>query len=67
LTVIQQGQVFKLKARGADGRPLWAYRHRSAGRGWARPQVGDFASRAEAEEALRKALARLARAAAQRR
>jgi hypothetical protein len=24
VTVIQQGQVFKLKARGADGRPLWA-------------------------------------------
>jgi hypothetical protein len=29
--VIQQGQVFKLKARGADGRPLWAYRHRLDG------------------------------------
>jgi hypothetical protein len=57
--VIQQGQVFKLKARGADGRPLWAYRHRVDGRGSARPQVGGFASRAEAEEALRKALARL--------
>jgi integrase len=57
--VIQQGQVFKLKARGADGRPLWAYRHRLDGRRSARPQVGGFASRAEAEEALRKALARL--------
>lgn len=57
--MIQQGQVFKLKARGADGRPLWAYRHRVDGRGSARPQVGGFASRAEAEEALRKALARL--------
>jgi hypothetical protein len=40
-------------------RPLWAYRHRLDGRGSARPQVGGFASRAEAEEALRKALARL--------
>jgi hypothetical protein len=30
-----------------------------AGRGSARPQVGGFASRAEAKEALRKALARL--------
>jgi hypothetical protein len=59
--VIQQGQVFKLKARGADGRPLWAYRYRLDGRGSARPQVGGFASRAEAEEPLRKALARLRR------
>lgn len=57
--MVQQGQVFKLKARGADGRSLWAYRHRLDGRGSARPQVGGFASRAEAEEALRKALARL--------
>lgn len=57
--MIQQGQVFKLKAQGADHRPLWAYRHRLDGRGSARPQVGGFASRAEAEEALRKALARL--------
>ncbi len=57
--MVQQGQVFKLKARGADGRPLWAYRHRLDGRGSARPQVGGFASRAEAEEALLKALARL--------
>lgn len=59
--MVQQGQVFKLKARGADGRPLWAYRHRLDGRGSARPQVGGFASSAEAEEALRKALARLRR------
>ena len=49
--MIQQGQVFKLKARGADGRPLWAQRYRLDGRGSARPQVGSFASRAEAEEA----------------
>ena len=26
--MIQQGQVFKLKAKGADGQPLWAYRYR---------------------------------------
>jgi integrase len=58
VTVIQQGQVFKLKARGADGRPLWAYRYRLDGRASARPQVGGFVSRAEAEEALRKVLAR---------
>ena len=57
--MVQQGQVFKLKARGADGRPLCAYRHRLDGRGSARPQVGGFASRTEAEDGLRKALARL--------
>jgi hypothetical protein len=57
--VIQQGQVFKLKARGADGRPLWAFRYRLDGRGSARPQVGGFASRTEADEALQKALAHL--------
>jgi hypothetical protein len=56
--VIQHGQVFKLKARGTDGRPLWAYRHRLDGRGSARLQVGGFPSRTEAEQALRKALAR---------
>jgi hypothetical protein len=53
-TVIQQGQVFKLKAKGADGEPLWAYRYRLDGRGSARPQVGGLASRAEAQKALAK-------------
>ena len=57
--VIQQGQVFKLKAKGVDGQPLWAFRYRLEGRGSARPQVGGFASRAEAQEALRKVLDRL--------
>jgi len=57
--VIQQGQVFKLKVRGADGEPLWAYRYRLEGRGSARPQVGGFASRAEAQKALRKVLDRI--------
>ena len=42
--MIQQGQVFKLKAKGADGQPLWAYRYRLEGRGSARPQVSGFAS-----------------------
>jgi hypothetical protein len=32
--MIQQGQVFKLKATGGDGEPLWAYRYRVAGRGY---------------------------------
>jgi hypothetical protein len=57
--VIQQGQVFKLKARSADGEPLWAYRYRLEGRGSVRPQVGGFASRTEAQKALQKKLARL--------
>jgi hypothetical protein len=59
VAMIQQGQVFKLKAKGADGQPLWAYRYRLEGRSSARPQVGGFASRAEAQKALRKALERL--------
>jgi integrase len=57
--VIQQGQVFKLKAKGPDGQPLWTYRYRLEGRGSTRPQVGGFATRAEAREALRKVLDRL--------
>jgi integrase len=55
----QQGQVFKLKARGADGKPLWAYRYRLDGRNSARPQVGGFTSRADAQKALAKVLERL--------
>jgi hypothetical protein len=47
--VIQQGQVFKLKAKGADGQPLWAYRYRLEGRASLRQQVGAFATRVEAE------------------
>jgi len=58
-TVVQQGQVFKLTAKGANGEPLWAYRYRLEGRSSARPQVGGFASRAEAQKALRKALDRV--------
>ena len=57
--MIQQGQVFKLKARCADGEPLWAYRYRVAGRGSARLQVGGFSTRAEAQRALQNKLARL--------
>jgi hypothetical protein len=50
--VIQQGQVFKLKAKCADGELLWAYRYRVAGRGSARVQVGGFSTKAEAQRAL---------------
>ena len=55
----QQGQVFRLKARGEDGQLLWAYRYRLDGPGSLRPQVGGFATRAEAQKALRKVLDRL--------
>jgi hypothetical protein len=48
----QQGQRCKLKAKGADGQPLGAYRYRIEGRGSARPQVGGFATRADALKAL---------------
>lgn len=57
--MIQQGQVFKLKARSAEGEPLWAYRYRVAGRDSARLQVGGFCSRSEAQRALQHRLARL--------
>ncbi len=56
--MIQQGQVFKLKAKSVDGQPLWAYRYRVEGRALLRPQVGGFASRAEAQKALRQVLNR---------
>ncbi len=57
----QQGQVFKLNTRRADGKPTWAYRYRIDGRGSARPQVGGFASQGEALQALKIALERLHR------
>ena len=52
----QQRQVFKLKTRGAAGKPLWAYRYRVDGRGSARPQVGGFATQGEALHAMKIAL-----------
>jgi hypothetical protein len=57
--MVQQGQVFKLKARCSDGEPLWAYRYRVAGRSSARLQVGGFSTKAEAQRALQNKLARL--------
>lgn len=57
--MVQHGQVFKLRAKGTDGQPLWAYRYRLEGRGSARPQVGGFATQGDAQTALRKALERL--------
>jgi integrase len=55
----QQGQVFRLRAKSMDGQPLWPYRYRLEGRGSARPQVGGFATRAEAQKALAKVIERL--------
>jgi integrase len=57
----QQGQLLRLKTRGADGKPRWAYRYRVDGRGSARPQVGGFATQGEALQALQRALERLRR------
>jgi hypothetical protein len=48
----QQGQVFKLKAKGVDGQPLWAYRYRLEGRGSARPQVDGYTWLATGNSAL---------------
>jgi integrase len=55
----QHGQVLRLRTRRADGKALWAYRYRVDGRCSKRPQVGGFATRAEAERALRRQLGRL--------
>jgi hypothetical protein len=57
----QQGQMIKVKTRGAEGKPTWAYRYRVDGRGSARPQVGGFATQGEALQALQVALERLQR------
>ena len=57
--MIQQGQVFKLKATSVDGEPLWAYRYRVAGRDSVRRQAGGFTTKAEAQRALQNRLARL--------
>jgi hypothetical protein len=59
----QQGQAFKLKVKGRDGQPLWAYRYRLDGRGSPRPQVGGFGTRAEAMKALEGARTARARRA----
>jgi integrase len=57
----QQGQVIRLKRRGRDGEPLWAYRYRVGGRGSKRVQRGGFASERDAAEALERELERLRR------
>jgi hypothetical protein len=59
VVMIQQGQVFKLRATSVDGEPLWAYRYRVAGRDSARRQAGGFITKAEAQRALQNRLVRL--------
>lgn len=54
----QHGQVFALKSTGPDGRRLWAYRFRCAGRGSKRTQRGGFATRDDAQRELDRVLAR---------
>ena len=55
----QHGQVLKLRTRRSDGKALWAYRFRTNGSSSKRPQVGGFETRAAAEHALKRKLARL--------
>jgi integrase len=57
----QNGQLIKLKRKGRDGEPLWAYRYRLGGRDSRRMQRGGFASERDAEEALERELERLRR------
>ena len=59
--MMQQGQLFMLKTSATDGKPLWAYRYRTAGRGSERIQRGGFASEQDAREALERTLERLRR------
>jgi integrase len=57
----QQGQLIRLKRRGQDGEPVWAYRYRVGGRGSKRVQRGGFVSERDAAEALERDLERLRR------
>ena len=59
--MLQQGQVFALTTRGADGKRLWAYRYRAGGRESKRMQRGGFTSELDARAALERALEKLRR------
>jgi hypothetical protein len=59
--MLQQGQVFKLTSKDADGGALWAYRYRTGGRESERVQRGRFASEGDARAALERALEKLRR------
>ncbi len=58
---MQQDQVFELKKRAVDGRPVWAYRYRTDGPGSRRIQRGGFSSERDAAEALERTLEHLRR------
>jgi hypothetical protein len=47
---MQQGQVFELKQRAVDGRPVWAYRYRTDGPNSGPLQRGGFSSELDAED-----------------
>jgi integrase len=53
------GPGVQVEDEGPNGQPLWAYRYRLEGCSSQRPQVGGFATLAEAEKALRKVLDRV--------
>jgi integrase len=53
---VQQGQVFELTSKRADGQTLWAYRYRTGGRTSKRIQSGGFASEQDARAALERTL-----------
>jgi hypothetical protein len=57
---MQQGQVFVLKKRAVDGRPVWAYRYRTDGR-VRDGTAGRLLFRGDAAEALERALEHLRR------
>ena len=59
--MVQQGQTIELTRRGADGRPLWAYRYRTGGRDSKRVQRGGYASEQDARDALERELERVRR------
>jgi hypothetical protein len=50
--MLQQGQVLKLKSKGANGEALWAYRYRLAGRDSKRVQRGGGDGRERAIQLL---------------
>jgi hypothetical protein len=54
--MLQQGQVLRLKSKGASGETLWAYRYRIGGRDSKRVQRGGFQSAQDAREALEREL-----------
>lgn len=55
----QHGQILKLRGCRSDGKARWAYRYRVNGSCSKRLQVGGFATRGEAERALKRELGRL--------